>query len=94
MNIEQLAEKLSPWMRVSTWDTTHPLDYKRFHKALESAFDEFGASISYDNFKDAMFNIAEELYPNKYPEEHLNKNIERFASNAETISSYLSDTKT
>lgn len=93
MNIEQLAEKLKPWMRVETWHTTHPMDTKRFHTALDSAFSAFGVSISYDDFKDAMEYLSETLPSGKLEKGYLEKAIERYASNAETISGYLYDTK-
>lgn len=93
MNIEQLAEKLKPWMRVDTWHTTHPKDDERFHLALKSAFSEFGSAVSYDDFKEAMEYLSEELPSAKLEAEYLAQTIERYALNAETISSYLSDVK-
>lgn len=93
MNIEQLAEKLKPWMQVDTWHTTHPRDSERFHLALKSAFSEFGNSIGYDDFKDAMEHLSEELPSAKLEAEYLAQTIERYASSADTISSYLSDVK-
>ena len=93
MNIEKLAEKLKPWMQVDTWHTTHPKDCERFHKALHSAFAEFGSAITYDDFKDAMEYLSESLPSAKLEAGYLEQTIERYASNAETISSYLSDTK-
>jgi hypothetical protein len=91
MNIEQLSEKFTPWMRVDTWHTIHPSDDKRFHKALSEVFKEFGVAITYDDFKDAMLYLVETIYSNKYEPEYLEKTIERYASNAEKISSYLFD---
>lgn len=93
MNIEKLAENLKPWMQVDTWHTTHPRDYKRFHQALNSAFSEFGNSISYDDFKDALKYLSEELPSAKLESEYLAQTIDKYASSAETISSYLSDIK-
>ncbi len=94
MNIEHLAEKLKPWMQVDTWHTTHPRDSERFHFALSSTFSEFGNSISYDDFKDAMEYLSEELPSAKLETVYLAQTIERYASSAEAISSYLSDVKT
>jgi len=93
MNIEQLAEKLKPWMQVDTWHTAHPKDTERFHLALKSAFSEFGNSIGYDDFKDAMEHLSKELPSAKLGTEYLTQTIERYASKAETISGYLSDVK-
>lgn len=92
MNIESLSNSLKPWMQVDTWHTTHPLDEERFHKALKSAITEHGCQMSYDDFKDAMSLLAEKLYPNKYEKSYLEESIDRFASNAELISSYIYDT--
>jgi len=91
MNIEELAKSLKPWMQVDTWHTTHPLDSERFHKALSSTIDSHGCQISYDDFKDAMELLAEQLYPNKYEKSYLRRNIDDFASKAETITSYVYD---
>lgn len=90
MNIESLAKSLEPWMRVDTWHTTHPLDEERFHKALSGALNEHGNQISYDDFKDAMEYLFEKLYPNRNLNNFQNE-IERYAGNAETISSYQYD---
>ena len=93
MNIEELAESLKPWMQVDTWHTTHPLDHRRFHKALESAIAEHGRQISYGEFEQAMRLLVEQLYPaGQYEEAHLEENIDRFATNAQTIASYIYDT--
>jgi len=92
MNIEELAKSLKPWMQVPTWQTTHPLDSERFHKALSSAIDSHGDQISYDDFKDAMELLAEQLYPNEYKEPHVEAKIDNFASKAETITSYVYNT--
>lgn len=91
MNIEDLAKELKPWIQVDTWHTGHPSDDERFHKALSNAFNKFGNSISYGNFEDAIRHSVNEHYPNKFDEQFLNEAIEKFAENAETISSYLSD---
>ena len=92
MNIEELANSLKSWMQVDTWHTTHPLDSERFNKALSSTIDSHGLQITYDDFKDAMELLAEKLYSNKYEEKHLYDIIDKFASKAETIISYLYDT--
>jgi hypothetical protein len=92
MNIENLSSFLKPWMQVETWNTGHPLDSKRFHKALKSAIDAHEATLSYDDIKEAMELLAEQLYPNKYEPKYLEEKIDHYSSNAETITSYLYDT--
>lgn len=91
MNIEALANSLKPWMRVRTWDTEHPCDLERFHKALNSAIDLLGCQISYDDFRNAMELLSEQLYASKYNAEYLQKKINDSASRAETITSYIYD---
>jgi hypothetical protein len=54
MGIRKLKTALDPWLRVDTWHTSHPLDEKRFHRALKSAYDSLGTSIAFDDFKEAM----------------------------------------
>lgn len=91
MNIEQLSDKLRPWMQVETWHTTHPLDYQRFHKSLESAFLEYGSSISYDDLKEAMLLLAEEMLSGELENKYLEEAIDRFSSHGEVISGFISD---
>ena len=93
MNIEKLAEKIKPWMQVDTWHTSHPLDDERFHKSLQSAFSEFGASIAYDDFKEAMEYLVETGVASKLEASYLEENIDKSASKAEIIACYLSDIK-
>lgn len=90
MNTDELAAVLHPWMVVETWHTGHPSDERRFHKALHGAFRDFGYSISYDDFKEAMQSIAMKRYPN-FKSEYLNELIEEKALKAEIIGSYLYD---
>ena len=92
MNIESLAKSLKPWMQVSTWHTTHPLDKERFHNALSNAFKEHGCQISYDKFKEAMEHLFEKLNPDMKLE-NFESEIERYAGNAENIASYIYDTQ-
>ena len=92
MNIESLAKPLEPWMQVSTWHTTHPLDNERFYKALSNAFKEHGCQISYDEFKEAMEYLFEKHYSDMNIESFESK-IERYAGNAENIASYICDTQ-
>jgi hypothetical protein len=90
MNIENLKTALAPWLRVDTWHTSHPLDEQRFHHALKSAFDLLGTSIAFDDFREAMLQLAKVHHPNmqaSYREEL----VEEFAKQAENIGSYLYD---
>ena len=92
MNHEKIVEGLRSWMRVSTWDTHHPLDQQRFHHALKDVFDACGPSISGDEFESAMRELAAE-FGNRYPSEELDKIVNRYASTAENIGSYLHDNR-
>jgi len=91
MNIESLAKYLEAWMRADTWHTTHPLDEERFHKALANAISQLGSQISYEQFKDAMELLHEKYYPDKNIEK-FQDDIDRYATNAEIIASYIQDT--
>jgi len=92
MNIENLASLLKPWMQVETWHTGHPLDSERFHKALKTAIEAHELTLSYDDIKEAMELLVEQLYANKYETSFLEEKIDHCSSNAETITSYLYDT--
>ena len=92
MNIDDLAKHLEPWMRVETWHTTHPLDQERFHKALANAIRDLGTQITFDDFKDAMETLHEKHHSDKNIES-FESDIDRYATNAESIASYLYDTE-
>jgi len=93
MNIESLKNELSPWLEVDTWHTSHPLDEQRFHQALKSTFDTLGASITFDNFKEAMLQLAIEHHPTMLPSQR-DETIEKFAQKAVIIANYLLDIST
>jgi len=92
MNMSRLKELLSTWMKIDTWSTGHPLDDKRFNKALHSIFSEFGTSIDGGNISEVMNELADEHYPNLEQSYKENK-IQDYAIRAEQIASYLDDTK-
>lgn len=84
MNKKELEKILEDeWLKVDTWHTSHPLDEKRFHKALERVFKEIQLMISCEQFENAISNVVQQ--PLRKEE------INRFASKAEYISSYISD---
>jgi hypothetical protein len=87
---DKLKAALKQWMQVDTWNTTHPLDDKRFHRALRDAFDAVGTSFLSSDFHDVMMELAKENKP-KWPVKELEKEVERFARRAEYIGSYLHD---
>jgi hypothetical protein len=90
MNIEILKVSLAPWLRVDTWHTFHPCDDERFHRALKSAFDSLGTPIEFDDFKEAMEQLAKEHHPN-FQASYRDELVEKFAQRAENIGSYLHD---
>lgn len=92
MNMDKLKEALRPWMGIETWHTLHPLDEQRFHKSLKSVFTELGTSIDGSEFQEVMYELANEYHPD-WNQGHKDKLILHFALRAESISSYLFDTK-
>lgn len=90
MDIEKLKIALSPWVRVNTWHTGHPCDAERFHRALKSAFDTQGTSIGYDDFKEAIEQLAAKHHPTLNLD-YLEKHSDKFALKAEIICNYLQD---
>lgn len=91
MSMSELKEKLRPWMKVSTWHTNHPLDEKRFHKALQSVFSTLGVAIDGGSFEEAMNELVEEYHPD-LEQSYKDLKIQGFALQAEHIASYLQDT--
>lgn len=92
MKQKKIIEGLRSWMRVSTWNTSHPLDHERFHHALKDVFDECGPSISGDEFESAIRELAAEL-GYRYHAEYLDGVVDRYARLAENIGSYLYDNR-
>lgn len=88
MDIEKLKTALTPWLMVDTWHTTHPLDDSRFHRALKSAFDSLGTTIAFDDFREAMEQLANKHHPNLQAS-YRDELVEKFAQRAENIGSYL-----
>ncbi|MEJ6003836.1 hypothetical protein [Paucibacter soli] len=90
--IESLKNHLASWMRVDTWDTLHPLDEERFHKALNACFRQFGPQISANEFEDAMLALLEQYHPTKMPIDRAER-LHSWVLKAEVINSYLYDTR-
>ncbi len=90
MSIEELKDKLAPWLRVSTWHTAHHLDDRRFHQALKAAFDSLGTDISFEDFKEAMDQLVKEHHP-KMQSDYREKCVEDFARKADNVACYFRD---
>ena len=87
---ESIKSHLSSWLRVSTWDTMHPLDQERFHKALGACFRELGPQIGFDEFEQAMVDLLNEFHPTSHPIDR-SERVHPWAMKAEGIASYLFD---
>ncbi|AMC35031.1 hypothetical protein [Janthinobacterium sp. B9-8] len=88
MNLEALKEQLRPWLLVSTWDSGHSLDERRFHKALHGVFSVLGTAIPTDDFRQVMIELLNELYPTQDSIDR-SARIESFVNVAERIGLYL-----
>lgn len=49
--------------------------------------------LSFDEFKEAIERLVDELYSEKYETEYIDQLIEKFAIKADAIASYAFDTK-
>lgn len=87
---ESIKNCLAPWLRVSTWDSLHPLDEKRFNIALAACFRVLGTSIAFDEFELAMTELLDEHHPTS-SQASSSKRVHSWAIKAEVISSYLFD---
>ena len=92
MNIEILKECLKSWITADTWHTSHPCDEERFNKAINESFEKLGYEISGDDFDIAIKELVDELHPT-LDKEYTKGLINNFAIKAETIGSFLLDTK-
>ena len=86
-----LREALHPWLAVSTWHTTHPLDGERFHKALDAALRNGRRPIMSDNLREAIVALAAEMHPDMLPRT-INEAADYYASTGERISIFMADT--
>ncbi len=89
MSIDALKEQLRSWIQANSWYTDHESDEERFYIALKGIFDQLGHEISGNDFEEAMAQLASELHPN-INEEYRSEFVNKYASKAETISTYLS----
>jgi len=90
MKIDKLKKLLDAWIRVKTWNTPHPLDNKRFHKALSNVFCDIGTAIDGESFEEALSGLVDQYHPDidrQYKEEL----IHTFSLRAEYIANYLND---
>ncbi len=90
MNIEDLAKSFEPWMRIRTWNTPHPSDQKRFHKALSEAISEHGCQDLPDHCKEAMEYLFEKHHSDKMMD-RFSDDIDQYVHQVDIISSYIYD---
>ena len=87
---DKLKELLSVWAGVSTWNTSHRLDEKRFHQAIKAIVTELGTDIEEDEFRVALAsyktNSSEQLGSAAEDED-----LQRWAKRATHIFEYLAD---
>ena len=86
----KLKAALGELMKIDTWNSGHPLDQRRFHKALKRAFDEVGFGVGAADFRAAMMDLARERKP-RWPDKTIEEEIERFVVRADQIASYFND---
>ena len=79
---------LDGWLRVSTWNTFHPADEKRFHKAVLLLMQSNGATgVDPSKLKRHIL----ETYQGKFEKSYLENIAERYADKYEAISSFYYD---
>lgn len=90
MDAPKLRAALEPWIRVDTWNTSHPFDEKRFHEALRAAFTALGPSIGKRDFEEAIIALVEK-YHAEIPPSYRREDVHYWATRAECIASYVQD---
>jgi len=78
-------------MKVDTWNSFHPLDEERFHKALKQVFSKLGTKIDEETFEEVILTLFDDLYPNWEPKDKCLL-IELYSKKSANIASYLYDT--
>lgn len=84
----RIFELIRPWAAIPTWYTSHPLDQKRFSKAMHALISELGPDLNMDDFEKALRQHAETNPAVLGNPEHWDDIIESYLLKAETISTY------
>lgn len=79
---------IKSWAGVSTWYTSHPLDQRRFYKAMNRLVSELGNNIDIGEFEIALRRYAEEGSDTLGRPEFWDETINSFVLKAETIFGY------
>lgn len=87
----KFKECMKPWAQMQTWHTTNSCDMARFHKSLQDYFLKTSTGIDYDTAKENIAELIKELHPNT-DINAVEKDIERYASTAEKITTFIQDT--
>lgn len=90
MDEEKLKKVLSGWVKQEYWHSGHPTDMKRFHSAVQKAFETFGSSLDVEHFESAIRSLAKKHHKD-LNEEYLEKIIDSYSERATAIVCYLSD---
>ncbi|NDO80204.1 hypothetical protein CJP72_05255 [Citrobacter sp. NCU1] len=79
---------LDKWLKVSTWNTLHPSDEKRFNQAVLNLMRVNGATgIHPDDFK----NYIMEMFQGRLEHDYLVRVVERYTDKYDAISSFYYD---
>lgn len=78
-------------MQAETWHTNHPLDEKRFHQALHSAFSAVGSQVTAGDMLDALTELGQQLGRSVNDTQYFIPRIQERAKIAERIGEYLRD---
>ncbi|MEZ0605731.1 hypothetical protein ACAX43_26715 [Paraburkholderia sp. IW21] len=88
---KRIVDAMRQWMQVDTWHTNHPMDEKRFHKALHDAFAAVGKPLTADDLLDALRELGQQLGRPVNDSQYFIPRIEERARIAERIGEYLHD---
>jgi hypothetical protein len=84
----KIYELIKPWAEIPTWHTSHPLDQKRFSKAIYALVTELGPNIDMDDFEKALREHAKDTPATLGSPEHWDSVIRKYALKADTIFTY------
>ena len=87
MDISKLKRALRLWMQFDTWYTPNPMDQERFHQCIKQAIRELGCQLLFYDFKTAMDELVNELYPSM-DKNFREEKISDFATKAQQIIMY------
>jgi len=91
MDKHVLKTAMKRWVAPDTWHTGHPCDEKRFNQSVQAALSQIVQYVPVEIWRQVFDDLVRELHPG-FDTVEATRLIQEYASRADAISSFLSDT--